>query len=77
LISNHVLAISDKENNEFDRNPADVNVAMFVDILLGIGCVTVFISAAKIVEDEVKGTSSLWGAWWSGPSRKRHGRVRH
>jgi len=28
-----------KQNTEFERNPA---VAMFVDILLVIGCVTVF-----------------------------------
>jgi len=48
--SNHVIAISGKENTEFDRIPADVNVAMFTYMLLVIGCVTVI---AKIVEDEV------------------------
>jgi len=52
LDSNHVLAISGKENTKFDRNPTDVNVAIFVDILLVIGCLTVFCSIAKLVEDE-------------------------
>jgi len=42
-VSNHVLAMSSKRKYRFDRNPGDVNVAMFVDILLVIGCLTVFL----------------------------------
>jgi len=41
------LAMSGKENTEYDSNPADVNVAMFVEILLVIECVTVLITGTS------------------------------
>jgi len=63
LNSKHVLAMSSKENTKFDRNPADVNVATFIDILL-------------VIEDEVMAHDQLmmesqveWAdseATWSG-----------
>jgi len=73
MISKHVLAISGKQDTEFNRNPVDVNVVMCVDI----GYVTMFCSTAKIIEDKVTGISSWWRVGWNGPTLKRHGRIRH